>query len=408
MTALAYQWGGIVGSRFLNVLFGVLLVEEVYRFTRLLKLYNEKINKLAALCAAFFVAFSGIGIFVSKLATYDMPSFFLFMIGINSFLKAEYYSNGKYYFLAFLCLFAAFLTKIVIAIFFPILLILSIFIIKDRSLDHKKRSIVYLYVTLAIAKIVLFVNYRDNLMTYITFHKDLGKTENYLDILALIWQESQMLLILFIPSAFLFILSKKRKTLISLALLAFTIPVFHLALLRYATLDKHLYLSVIFLSVIAGYGVSKAIFYKDRTVRLLTEVLLPIVVIMYIVTSYRIVIKHQSEWSNTMLLQSYLNQKVHPGDKVLTEEGGVVILALYDKIFPPTNIVTFDWINYSGLQDDPGYLRAVNDQYFDYIEIGKEQDEDSPRRNKIRNAMAENYSVVYKKDNFEVYERRKD
>lgn len=405
ISALAYQFGGLIGSRFLNVIFGILLVEEVYRLTRLLNLYDEKTNKLASLFATFLAAFSGIGIFVSKLAVYDMPSFLLFMIGINSFLKAKYFSNGKYYFIAFFCLFTAFLTKIVIAIFFPILFILSVFIIKDRSSGHKKKAIVYLYIPLIIGSILYFYLYKDNLMTYIVSHKDLGKTESYLEILSLIWQETKVLFILFIPSSFLLVASKKIKMVICLTLLSLTIPVFHLALLRLTTLDKHLYITVIFLSVIVGYGAGFAVLNKSKLLRLFTKVSLPIILAFYILSSYQVVSNHERGWKNTVALQNYLEQKIQPGDKVLTEEGGVVILALYDKIFPPKSIVTFDWINYSGLQTDQGYVKAVSDVYFDYIELNGSFEGKDSLNDQIRKSLADNYYLAYKKDSFEVYQK---
>lgn len=57
MSALAYEVGGLLGSRLLNVIFGVMLIEEVVRFVRLLNLFDEKTNKSAALIAGFLVAF---------------------------------------------------------------------------------------------------------------------------------------------------------------------------------------------------------------------------------------------------------------------------------------------------------------------------------------------------------------
>lgn len=408
LSAMAYQFGGIIGSRFLNVIFGVLLVEEVYRFTKLINLYDEKTNKLASLIAAFLAAFSGIGIFVSKLATYDMPSFLLLMLGINSFLKAKNFTNGKYYFLSFFCIFMAFLTKIVIAVFFPILFVLSVFILKARDLKHRKAAITYLYLPLILGGLFYLFLYRDNLMTYIITHKDLGKAGNYMDLLSLIWEETKILLLLFIPVAFMILSSKRFKGFISLTLLSLAIPLFHLSLLRFATLDKHLYLTVIFLSVLTGYGISLAILNKNKLLSKVTKSVLPFLIILYLYSSSQVLTRREFEWRNTYVLQNYFKEKIQPGDKVLTEEGGSVILALYDKIFPPTSIVTFDWIDYSGLQNSKGYLQAVSDVYFDYIQLDNIKHDDNPLNREIRKALVSNYSLSYKNDNFEVYEKRKN
>ncbi len=406
LAALSYELGGLSGARLLNVIFGVFLIEEVYRFTTLLNLYDKKINKRAGLIAAFLVAFAGVGIYVSKLATYDMPSFLLMMVGINSFLKAKYYSNGKYYFLSFLCLFTAFLTKIVIAIFFPILFLFSILIMKTRSLDHRRKAILYLYVPFFAACVLYFIFYKDNLGTYVTTHKELGKSYGYYEIIDLIWRELKTFLVLIIPASIVLVANKKLKIVASLSLFIIAIPAFHLILLRLATLDKHLYLTAIFMAVIIGYGVSILISSKNRVFSVIGIVGFAIFAAFFLTDSYKISRMHEHDWNNTYALQSYLVNKIQPGDKILTEEGGVVVLALYDKIFPPKNIVTFDWIDYSGLQDDKGYIQAVNDTYFDYIEINGRIEEKDNLREEIRNSLTANYKLAYKKDNFEVYEKK--
>jgi len=405
LSALAYQTGGLVGSRFLNVIFGVILVEEVYRFTNLLNLFDKRTNTVASLIAVFLAAFSGIGIFVSKLATYDMASFLLLIVGINCFLKAKYFLNGKYYFLAFLCLFAAFLTKIIIAVFFPILLVISFFITRTRSTQHKKLAFTYLYALSFLGVALYFYFYRDNLITYILTHNNLGKAEDYLSIPSLIWREAKIPLILLLPAAFMLVKANKTKALVALIALSAIIPVFHLALFRYATLDKHMYLTIIFLSIIAGYGSSLIILSKNKLVAITAKGLLPLVAFLYLVNSYQVLYDHEHDWKNTASLQSYLRQNVKPGDKVLTEEGGAVIFALYDKVFPPVNIVTFDWIDYSGLKDNRGYLQAITDVYFDYIELDEEFVGNDSLKSEIRQNLSANYSLINKQDSFEIYEK---
>lgn len=408
MSALAYEIGGLLGSRLLNVIFGVLIVEEVYRFVNLLNLFDTKTNKTAALLAAAFAAFSGIGIFVSKLATYDMPSFLLFMIGVNSFLKAKNFTNGKYYFLSFLLLFLAFLTKITIAIFFPVLFIFSLLLMKGRSLFHRKMSIIYFYAPFVLATILYLIFYWDNLMTYIATHKDLGKTQDYMDLVRLIWYETYILVLLLIPNVILLMTSKRVKEIIALIVLCLVIPVFHLSLLRISTLDKHLYLSVIFLSVVVGYGISFAYRELNKPVKMIIKLGLPVIAIFYLISAQNILHIRENDWENSTDTQKYLIEKIQPGDKILTEEGGAVILALYDKIFPPKSIVTFDWINYSGLDGDRGYVQAIKDEYFDYVELNGRFEGAFELRRKIKEGMTGNYSLVYTKDNYEIYEKNND
>lgn len=405
MTALAYELGGIVGSRLLNVLFGVILVEEVYRFVKLVNLFDTKTNNTAALIAAALVSFSGIGIFVSKLATYDMPSFLFFMIGINSFLKAKNFTNGKYYFLSFLFLFGAFLTKITIAIFFPILLVVAFLMMRQRPVVDRRNAICYLFVPFVLASLVYAGLYWDNLMVYINTHKNLGIAAGYSSLLTLIWEETFVLLLLGIPNLFLLVVARKAKEAAALTVLALAIPLFHLALLRFSTLDKHLYLSVIFLAVIVGYGISLAFSQLASKQKFLLRVGISFVVIIYLASSAQILYIREHDWTNSHEVQRYLAQRVQPGDKVLTEEGGAVILALYDKIFPPKSIVTFDWINYSGLEGEKAYMKALEDKYFDYVELNGRYEGVEELRSNMVEKMGGNYSPIYAKGNYIVYEK---
>lgn len=410
LAALSYEAGGLVGARLLNVIFGVIFLEEVFRFVKLLNIFDKKTNTIAALIATFLVAFSGIGIFVSKLATYDMPSFLLFFLGMNSFLKARQFSNGKYYFLAFLFLFLAFLTKIVIALFFPILFVIAFFMLKDKSASEKRTAIIYLFAPFFLASLVYGLFYWENLMTYIFTHKDLGKTEGGLyDILALIWRETYQVFLLSIPAGLLITgFAKARKMLLGIIPLALAVPVFHILLTRFATLDKHLYLVVAFLAVIVGYGIGHVLTSKDRIIGLTTLVALPIISAVYILASLNGVASLEHQWKNTYETQDFLRARIEPGDKVLTEDGATIALALYDIIFPPKSIVTFDWINYSGLETDEGYIRAVREGYFDFIELDGEFEGKDKLREDIKKNMENNYHLVHKLGTFEIYERNQN
>src|SRR4030043_727220 len=326
LTALAYQIGGIMGSRFLNVIFGVLLIEEVYRFTRLINLFDEKVNQLAGLIAAFLVGFSAIGFYVSELATYDILSFFLLLFAINSFLKAKRYENGKYYFLTAITLLIAFLTKIIIAVYYPVVFLMSIIILKDRSRIHKKLAIVYFFIPFLIGISLYLILQSNNLLTYIFTHKDLGKAEGLNNIFELIWKITGFIFVISLPSFLILTRYKKQKELVSLIILSLVIPLFHIVLNREQTLNKHLYLTVIFLSVIASYGLSIMLLSANKLTGIITALTLTFIGFFYIVNSQRTLNELQMQWNNTKDLQVFLRQNVKTGDKILTENGGAVIL----------------------------------------------------------------------------------
>jgi len=207
-----------------------------------------------------------------------------------------------------------------------------------------------------------------------------------------------------IPSVIILVKSKKIKEVFTLASLSLIIPLFHLALTRYATLDKHMYLSIIFLASIIGYAV--AIFLKKgSTLMHFAKYSLPILAFMYFIYSYNQLFQFEHTWKNTRVLSNFLKTEVKPENKILTESGGATILALYDNIFPPKGIVTFDWIDYSGLTGNEAYLQAIKDGYFDYIELSQEREEQKELSSLIRIEMAASYSLIFKADTFEVYER---
>lgn len=404
LSTLAYQTGGLIGSRLLNVVLGTILVEEVFRFTNLINLYDDKTNKVAALVAAFIAGFSGIGIFVSKLATYDMASFLLLMLGINSFLKAEHFDNGKYYFLAFIGLYLAFLTKIISAVFFPPLFVLSLYLIWKRPKKHQNLAILYLYLPFILAMAVYGYSNLENLITFVGTHKDQGKS-GYLTILQIIWNETKFCLMFLIPAGITLSRNKRFKQFAVLTALASVVPLFHLALRRYATLDKHMYLSIIFFSVIIGYGISLIIHQSTKIKKLLVKTALIVTSLLFVIDSCFMVNEHQQEWKNTKSLGQFISGKVKKGDKILTEDGAAVILSLYENIFPPGNIITFSWIDYSGFTGDQGYFQALKDVYFDYIEIDNEFEGKNELKQEIKQSIAVNYSLIYRTGSFEVYEK---
>jgi len=399
-TALAYQIGGIIGSRFLNVVFGIMAIEEIYRFTRQLRLFDPDTNQLAGIIAATVLGFSAAGTFVPRLATYDMPCFFLLLLSANCFLKAGNYRNGKYYFLSAAALFASFLIKIVAAVYYPPLLLLSLFILRSRDPVHRSLYLKYFIIPLAMGLALYALLYSAFLTVFTQTHINEGVSGTARDILTIIWNNTFPAIILSLITAPVLLLTQKARPFFLLFLLALVIPVFHLVLNRVPTLDKHLYLSVAFLSV--GIGYSLAWLARNLLPKPIAVLVLPLLIFIYFLSSRPAVSAFEHNWPNTSRLTEYLHGKVNPADRILTETGSAVVLALYDRIYPPTHTVTFDWIDYSGMQGVPGYAKAVQDKYFDYIELDNLHT-DSAISTAIHFNMIANYSLIYSLDGFDIY-----
>lgn len=421
ISALAYETAGIVGSRLLNVFFGLILIEEVYQLIILLNFFDKKTNKIAAIIAILLSGFSASGIYTSRLATYDMLSFLLLITSITSFFKAKYFKNGKYYFLTYISMLLAFLTKIITGVFILPLFIISICIIKKRSKKHKYIALLYLYLPFLLSMLIYSLfNFR-NLLTFVVTHSNQGLASNNFEIINNILSISGLSLILSVPVTIVLIKYKKARQAGVLLLLALLIPVFHFTLHRIATLEKHMYLTDIFLSVMNAYGISllyrkklyKKIFSNRfaafRNLHLIQKRFSYVVVIclaiLFIINSLRTSARLEHQWKNTRDLGYFLSNKIKPGNKILTENGGAVILMLYDKLFPPTDIVTFDWVNYSGITDRSAYIQAVKDGYYDYVELDGEFQEDEEFTQNLLTELNRRYTLIYTIDTFEVYEK---
>ena len=280
-------------------------------------------------------------------------------------------------------------------------------------------ALYYLFIPFLIGISIYFLFYFGNLITYITTHKDLGLS-NTLLIINQIWKISGILIVLAIPSICTLLYFRKIKEVFSLILLALVIPVSHLILKRFATLDKHLFLTSIFLSIIIGYAISLTIskyskihkvishkypYISKAILRFTTTVIVLMFISFYLTFSYQQLTNFEHQWKNTNEIQLFLAQNVNEGNKVITENGAAVILSLYNFIFPPKDIVTFDWIDYSGFQDNQGYFQALDDRYFDFIELDNEFEGKDELKDGIRQRLGTNYSLVYNQNNFEIYKK---
>jgi hypothetical protein len=400
LTALAYQTGGIIGSRFLNVIFGLLAAEETYRLTRQIRLFDSRTDQVAGIIAAGLVGLSTAGLYVARLATYDMPSFFFLLIAVNSFLKAEHFHHGKYYFLSALFLLIAFYTKIVAAIFYPPLLLLSLVIMRSRPKLHRSLYIKYLLLPLGLGLFLYFLFFTSRLLTFTQTHIDSGTGGTYWDIFRVIWATISPLLIISALTLPILVLAKKTRFTAVFLLLAAVIPVFHLILNRVPTLNKHLYLTVVFLAVPIGYAVS---WFSRRYLRHpLVGIIIPVMLLVFALISLPELNRLEHGWLNTKAIEQYLTQRITPDHRILTENGSALVLALYDKVNPPTHMATFDWIDYSGFKGKEGYTRSVQDQYYDFIELDG-QHEDNELYSLIHYQLTAKYSLVYDQKPFRIY-----
>jgi hypothetical protein len=120
MAAFANRLAGLAGLRELAAGLGTITVAATYGFA------SRVFSKSIGLAAAIIMAVIAPAVLVSRIATRDSGSICFFALGLWAFAAAWQENKKRYWFLAALALFAAFLCKYLVAIYFPVLVLLAL------------------------------------------------------------------------------------------------------------------------------------------------------------------------------------------------------------------------------------------------------------------------------------------
>lgn len=410
ISAVASIFGNVVGSRMLNVIFGVLAIEATYIITYSLSPLTGHNKTYSGLIAASILGGSSISLYVSRLATYDMPSFYFLILGIFLLILApsNQNSSSKKYFFSAITLLVGFFTKNIIAIYFPFLLLYSYLQAKkipNMSFFWKRYFLPPLIVTLG----VYFLIYLQPLTIFYKLQAQREFISN-IQILQTFWANSQLEWIIWSLSTIGFLIYRDFKKWIILTLLSLVILVSHLLFHRLSTFDKHIYLTIFFLSIASGLGLSYLGEFLERHLPKVSFWYLGIFTTLAVFwgSSYLNAQRFNSLWVNNTDALNELSKMQKPGDKVLAESGAAAILASYNKNLP-TNITTFDYFRYQSRENDQAYINALNDGYFNLVELEDnnvpKSDLERQKHNLISKNLSNNYSLLYEKGNFLIYRR---
>jgi len=408
-SALAYVSGGIVGSRLLNVLFGVLAVEIIFHLTFLLTRGASSFKFLAAVLAALAVSGATSAIYISRLATYDMPAFYFFILGIFLLILAEKNTNGgKWYFLAATFLLLSFLTKIIVLVYLPFVIIYSF--VKSRSLKKRRYFFWkrYFILPLALGLFGYFFTTYDSLISFFTLQ--MGRERVSLpSLMQFFWNLSNNFWWMWIVGSVGLLISGQWRKWVVLTISSLIILLAHLSSFRQISLDKHVFLSIIFLSIIFGIGAAEIVYFIVKRYPPALYTLLGILISILMIHwafSYQNSKQYNLFWPNTSFVSSFLKEKVKPEDKVLAQSGADVILALYNENFP-TNTSTFDFFEYQKYKGEETYIQAVRDGYFNFIQVYQDSTYSKVQKleNKVTESMEDNYKLILKESGFLVYQR---
>jgi hypothetical protein len=120
MAAVADRIGGVFALRELAAGLGTLTVAATYGFA------SRMFSKIVGLGAAAVMAVLAPALLVSRIATRDSGSICFFALGLWAFSCGWQENRKRNWVLAGLCFFAAFLCKYLVAIFFPLLVLLAL------------------------------------------------------------------------------------------------------------------------------------------------------------------------------------------------------------------------------------------------------------------------------------------
>lgn len=389
LSAIFFSMGGILGSRFLNVFLGTFAVFLIYYLAKSLSIFKEEEdNKIVGLLASSFLATSTIPIAFSRLAIYDILSFTIFLLALVAFSKAIFKGERSWYIACALIFFLSFLAKYIVVIFFPLLLVLPLYLAaKTKDMEKIKGIFTYFWLPLILPLILYFGLNFSSLSEFI-----LSQTQERspaIEILRTFWNFSWIAYVLSL-GGIVFFFKEKHGFFIGLLFIISLIPlIFHILTGNNLSSHQHSFLSLIFVLPIVGAFLT-FIIKKYAKVGIAVSLIL---VIFNLVNSIPKVYALGSFWPNTKGATDLIQEKVSRDDRILAESGDVVTLALYDKV-PPENVYgpfVFSYKDQDGLS---AYLLAISDGYFNFIQL--DEGSFSPESiSEMKRVIGERYSLIF-------------
>lgn len=397
ISGILYSIGGILLTRYFNVILGTLAVYFTYLFTKQLKLFKlDQANKTAGLIAASFMAFSSIPVAASRLANYDSLSFTLFLGGLILLQRANSSSKNYYYLHSAVVLFLSFLAKYTVAIYFPLLILLPVYI-AQKAESRKKAWLILIYFCLPLLLLTAFYFflYYPPLLQFLV-NQTLLEGTNLLEIIQIFWQYTWVsYLITFVGSIYLW---KKIKTSIVILFLFSILPlIVHLATANSATVAQHTYFTFIFLFPILGLFFTSIIqkYFK------LGILIITLVTLFNFYYSQLQINEMQYFWPNSQQAVKVLKEKVNADDQILAEGSDIITLALYDQV-SPNHITGPFYFAYQDLEGTSAYSLAIKNGYFDYIQLESSYFS-SENLQTVKDSLIGKYSEIFNDGKIVIY-----
>ncbi len=412
ITSIAYFYNGIIGSRILNILFSLLSSYYVYSITeKVLKRINGGLFKsrvsLASLFSSIIFSFSYTVFYISRLATYDMPSFTMLIIGIYLLIdlcdkKYDDQGKAKHFFLASIFLSLSFALKYISILYIPLITITS-YIYINR---YFKKSLMrfwtyYFFMPLILFVSTLFLSQFSYLLSYITYQIN---RENYgiVEVSYVFFKNIYLILPVIFLILFNFLYKRRYKLFTFYILWMLIIYFFHLFTNRISAIDKHVIYIVLSTSIFSGFIIYE--YLKFKTYKKIIIITITLFSILNFISFKNIA----NIWPNYTTGINYLSDNMKGSDILLSENGSSLVLIASKKL-QNENVVTFDWFEYKNLVNVEAYKKAVVQGYFKYIELESDKYSKPERYKEINKIVIENLDINYKKvlenENYTIYKR---
>jgi len=365
LSAMFHALGGIIATRFFNVLLGVGSVFLIYRFTReIFPIDSQKESRHAGLVASALFATSTIPIVFSRMATYDALLVVLFLTGVVALARAVFEGERNAYMAGAVFLFLAFLAKYIALIYIPLLLLITLYLaIKTASREAIGGILKSFWVPLVLLAIVYIATTFSELRQFLATKT----SEEHESALTIIWsflKYSPIVFLAAIPSFFSMI-TKRVGILVTILAFGAILPLLvHLITGESQSVHQHSVFALIFLLPIIG-AASAIVIDKYKTAGIALAVF---IIIVNFVISIGQVNALSTFWPNTEKAGIFLKSNAGPGDKILAESEDPITLALSGKLAADNIEGPFDFA-YQNYEGGLAYALATRDGYFNFIEL---------------------------------------
>lgn len=355
LAAWADRLAGLVGVRELAAAMGAGIVWALYGFAK--RIFSVGVG----LASALVFAFLGPAILVSRIATRDIGSLFFFVIGLWLFMRAWQKQTWPAWLAASLCMFAAFLCKYLIAIYFPFLVILCF--------SKSRRAVLGFFTPLAALCAFYAGFYYNSLIALLRYGRAYGSLKASPTQAWQIYFSHRLDFWILAALALLAFFSLRQvgwKTLSLLWCGALITPLFQLVSRADYDYWKHVNYSFIFLAPLAMQGLLP-LFQRlgPRIYRFSAPVAVSCLAVGLGFMGNAWHIDRFVFWPNTEPIAACFQGHLAASDRVLVDD--TVLRYTFSPPLPQWQITDPFYFRYDSKTGAPAYTEAVANGLFDYV-----------------------------------------